>query len=269
MKKRKNDIVGMNKWTEEVLRLLAEPQPAGAPKVINGFRIPKWWECAWRRIPCKRSTCSFCGRLRKLGFGPEMRDEQLEDSEENFKEMVEVLRYQAKDLGIPPEMLLGGREITEDDFDDNGKLIETAEEEEWEENRPPEAETFLLYRRVKCWSAPISRYVYLDEHKNEVWAKTEAVRDLTWYASLTLSKVYRQLTTRWEMTRARKDADEEELEFGKIETVYTGYVIREMISIIERSLIELSKENMHPPFMEVLKNFRRLKPSILAIAPKR
>ena len=79
------------------------------------------------------------------------------------------------------------------------------------------------------------------------------------------SKVYRQLSTKWEVSRNRDD--EYEQEFGKLETAYTGYVIRQCVRFTEEVLIELSE--LHAPFQLVLEHFRRLKPSILAVAPKR
>ncbi|OHA90199.1 MAG: hypothetical protein A2832_02395 [Candidatus Zambryskibacteria bacterium RIFCSPHIGHO2_01_FULL_44_22b] len=81
-----------------------------APKEISGFKIPRWWECQWRRVSCKRSTCTFCGRLDDL------KRFLSEENEESKDILSQVIHYQAKDLGIPPEYLLGGPEINEDSF---------------------------------------------------------------------------------------------------------------------------------------------------------
>ena len=31
----------------------------------DNFKIPKWMDCTWRRIPCGRDSCSICGKINK------------------------------------------------------------------------------------------------------------------------------------------------------------------------------------------------------------
>ena len=254
MKKKQDVLVPQTteKWTEEISKLIFEDKAKAElpPRLIDGFRVPKWWECAWRRNPCRLRTCRFCKMMwaNEAKFtdavtssvGELMRDDEL--SEEKGR--------------ISPHDIVLDNDTTE---------ITDEEWEEFQANEPPEPETFPMYRRLMSWLDPIAKYTFVKEEQKEPWRTTEAYKDLLWYSMLLPSKVYRQLSTKWEVSRNRDD--EYEQEFGKLETAYTGYVIRQCVRFTEEVLIELSE--LHAPFQLVLEHFRRLKPSILAVAPKR
>lgn len=257
-------------WSAELQRLVAKPLHShGAPTVIDGFKVPEWWECTWRRVPCRAPTCRFCGRFEKVkrllesdgtrgGNGSDsdadVESEESEQQEADLADLKEVTAFQAKDLGIREEDVFG-EEVDEDDFDENGEFIGEIEEPE---RLIPEPESFLLYRRVKRWSRPLTRYVGEAAELGEPWAKTDAAEDLLWYGTLIIGKVYRELSTRWEVTHGLQS-----MELMKPEYVYTGYVLREISEIITRSLLELAKS--HTDLETPLKQFRRLKPSIVDI----
>lgn len=268
--KRKTPEKRVDAWSAELQRLVAKPLPShGAPKEIDGFKVPEWWECTWRRVPCRAQTCRFCGRFEKVkrllesggtrgdydrGNDAEAESEESKQQEADLADLKEVTAFQAKDLGIREEDVLG-EEVDEDDFDEDGNYIG---EEDEPERLIPEAETFLLYALVKRWSRPLTRYVGEAHERGEPWAKTDAAKDLLWYGTLIIGKVYRELSTRWEVTHGLQS-----MEFMNPEYVYTGSVLREISDIITHSLLELAK--FHPDLETPLKQFRRLKGSILDI----
>ena len=252
MKKQKEIRVDEKKWTEEVSKLLSAQELSVElpPKVVGDFKVPVWWECQWRRNRCNLRTCRFCKMMwtNEAKFtdavtssvGELIRDDELSE---------ETGRISPHDIVIDSDV----DEITDEEF------------AEFLANEPPEPETFPMHRRLMSWLNPIARYTFVKEEQKEPWTSTEAYKDLMWYSMLLPSKVYRQLSTKWEVSRERDD--EYEQEFGRLETAYTGYVIRQCVFYTEQALLELTK--LHPPFEEVLKNFRRLKPSILALAPRK
>jgi len=247
------------RWlSHEVSKIVRERDRENTPpEEINGFKIPKWWECQWRRIGCQKKSCPFCGRLQRL-----MRELPTE-GDESGDHPFRVLEYQAKDFGIPKEYLPQNyeREITEDDFDDEGKLISDIEDEG--DDALPEPEKFLLYRRARWWFAPLGAYIAGAESKKEKWAESDAAQDLMWYGTMLSSKIYRQLCTRYEAAHAAREERKNVLEFSRIELGYTGYVLREIVSIIEKALKELSAKSEMHSLEEVESKFGRLKPSIL------
>lgn len=247
---REQATVNATQWSAEIHKLLAAQAsaPEAPPKVIDGFEIPVWWECSWRRIRCNLQTCRFCRTMwasetkTSAYIGELVQDDELSGA---------TGRQNPHDI------------IIESD-------AEELSGEEWEEfraNEPPDADRFLLHRRIMFWLNPLVRYLYPHELRGDAWAKSDAAQDLLWYATLLPSKVYRQLSTKWEVARSRDDEDEQE--FGRIETGYTGYCVRECVRLIEQSLVLLSREDMHPPLQTVLAEFRRFKPSIIALCPRR
>ncbi|MDO8564465.1 MAG: hypothetical protein Q7R88_00540 [bacterium] len=257
-------------WSEEFKRLLATPLiPEGVPKDIDGCKVLVWWECTWRREPCRKELCRFSGRFEKvkrlLGLPDEpgekapkeksvgkTMEEALATPENDLADLREVTAFQAKDLGLRENEVLG-EEITEEDFDENGEYMG----EEEPARLIPEPETFLLYRRVKRWSAPLVRYVAeAGDERKQKWAESEAAHDVLWYSSLLVGKIYRQLSTKWEISH-----DIESMEDMKVEFIYTGYVLREISRIIEHSLTELVQSESD--LLVSLRQFRRLKGSIL------
>lgn len=233
------------------------------PTQIEGFKIPSWWECQWRRIPCAKNECTFCGRLEKLEnlMSQSEYEEDLEELEEKtYDDLRQVVRYQAKDMGIPEEYLMGGYKEDDDDF-----YYEDYDPKE----KPLDPKKFLIYRIVERWSRPLVYVIGKAEEKKYFWTKKEEIKDLVWYSSMLGSKVYRQLSTKREERESLDKNNKFNSSIIKIEISYNGYVLREMIRIVEDSIEKICKNKKIPhqeEFREVSKRFKKIKPLILDIA---
>src|SRR3989344_3864783 len=123
------------------------------PTEIDGFKIPDWWECQWRRVPCQRQNCTFCGRLAALGRA--MGNDDIEAAEQASS----ALHYQAKDDGIPEEYLYGV-DIEEDDFDEEGWL-------KLEDELDKAIENSIIYRLVERCPRPLANLLSKAEENKE------------------------------------------------------------------------------------------------------
>lgn len=177
------------------------------------FEMPKWMECGWRRVGCGRDDCPLCGRIKKdrqghieKGEDPDSWKSVFEDVSRNFKEVLEAIKQDAKQRGI---------DIT--NIDDI--------------KEPPEPEEFLLYNKAHEWRKFVCAILEEAADSGELWLDTEVGQDLSWYSSLLLGKIYRQLSNRWEMDHG--DA------YGEFDYEYTQKVIKESLKIIKQSLQEL------------------------------
>ena len=152
-------------------------------------------------------------------------------------------------------------DIEEDDFDEEGWL-------KLEDELDKAIENSIIYRLVERWSRPLVHFLSKAEENKESWVDSEEVEDLIWYSLMLPRKVYRQLSTRWEVSHASGELRKIVRETSSVELGYTGYAIRESISIIEKSLKELSSKKdftQSEQFKTVLKMFMRLKPVLLDI----
>ena len=145
----------------------------------EGFRMPKWMECTWRRVPCGRDDCPICGRIKKdrqrhieKGEDPDDIKYVLEDAGRNFKEALQMIKRDAERMGIKIANI------------DNIK-------------EPPEPEEFSLYRKVEEWNKKVFKIAKEAELSGNWWIYTETSADLFWYANILLAKVYRQFCNRW------------------------------------------------------------------------
>lgn len=186
-------------------------------EVEEVFEMPKWMDCSWRRIPCGEDKCPICGRIKKdrqrhieKGENPDTTESALEDISRNFKEVMEVIREDAKKHG----------------FD-----IETQDVEEIKE--PPRPNEFPIYNKLKNWHHDIYKIADESDATNSTWLFNEAAEDLLWYANTILAKTYRQLCNAWQIERGE--------EYGDEDHKYTGYVISECLSILKNSLLVLSR----------------------------
>ena len=181
------------------------------------FKMPKWMECAWRRVACGKDDCPICGKIKKdrqkhieKGEDPDDIKSVLEDVKQNFKETLEMIKKDCEARGI---------ELTN---------IENIKE-------PPEPEEFPLYQEIKRWNREIFQTANEAELFGNWWIYTEAAANLFWYANTLLSKVYRQFCNRWHIEN--KD------EYGEFDYQYTRYVLKECLKILKNSLKELVSNN--------------------------
>ena len=185
-----------------------------AKKAKTEYQIPKWMECSWRRVPCGKKTCPLCSRLvsgHEDHLGGEEPDEMemiFADVAHGFKETLELIKQDAKTKGLSIVNL------------DNVK-------------EPPRPQAFPFYRKVAIWHRQLSALATAAEIGGDLWIATEAAADVLWYKNILLSKIYRQLCTRWEQKQG--------VEYGDVDLAYTGKVLKEVAGILEKSLCQLSQ----------------------------
>jgi hypothetical protein len=176
-----------------------------------------WQDCQWKRDACGRDDCPICGPIKRQraehiakGEDPDSVKAALADVSKNFQEMVELLTKMAKEKGID---------------------LTAAEGEPAPE--PPLPIDYPLYNKIMDWRQGIYDIAEASDITSDAWLYTEAGEDLMWYASTLLVKVYRQLTTIWRIQNGRG-------EFLDLEYKYTGYVIGQVLKILDKALLELS-----------------------------
>lgn len=197
------------------------------------FKMPKWMECAWRRVPCGKDDCPICGRIKKdrqkhieRGEDPDDVKSVFEDVSQNFKETLEIIKKDAERKGI---------DITN---------IENIQE-------PPEPEEFPLYQKVEKWNKEVFRTANEAELSGSFWIYTEAAADLFWYANTLLAKIYRQLCNRWHIKK--RDS------YGEFDYQYTQNILKECLEILKKSLKEteentqFQKESLNSLLSQLLK----------------
>ncbi|MEW6200621.1 MAG: hypothetical protein AB1546_01485, partial [bacterium] len=76
-------------------------------EIKTDFKIPKWWDCQWRRVGCGEISCPMCGRHIKRrqkhlekGKDPDDLHNVLEDVADIFAETKEMLKKGIKKQGI-------------------------------------------------------------------------------------------------------------------------------------------------------------------------
>ena len=69
------------------------------------FKMPKWMDCAWRRVACEKDSCPICGRINKdrkrhieAGEDPDDIGMVFEDVGRTFKETLELIKKDAENL---------------------------------------------------------------------------------------------------------------------------------------------------------------------------
>jgi len=208
-------------------------------KTIEKFKMPKWMECTWRRVPCGKNDCPICGRIKRdrqrhilKGEDPDDIKYILEDVRRNFKEVLEMIKKDCERKGI---------ELTNVD-----KIKE-----------PPAPEEFPLYKKVKSWRNSV--FNILKNPRFEFWIYTEPVQDLFWYANILTAKVYRQLCNQWHIEHGD--------EYGEFDYQYTKYVLRECLRILKRALGELINGGIYQKekFRLLLLELQKLENQIIKI----
>ncbi|MBU4331620.1 hypothetical protein KKD19_06045 [Patescibacteria group bacterium] len=223
-----------------------KPKPQFSPPNANKddyeMEAPKWWECQWRRIPCGKDECPFCGRRNRQikkhlarGEDPDSMKAVFEDVEENFKEVGEMLRKDAKRMGIDLNNL--------DDADCQPS---------------PEPDELPLYNQVYKWQRSLMLALGKAGDQQEPWTETEDFKDLVWYSGTLLAKTYRQLTSKWEADQG------DEYALGDYD--YTRYIMNESIKIMEQALDTAKRESyFHIDFSILADELDELKMEVLLI----
>ncbi len=211
------------------------------PKIIDGFKVPVWWECGWRRKNCKKRSCVLCGgiitdREKHIAKG------------ENPDSMKSVLEDVGQSLGDALAMVKA-------DLEKRGIDITNIEDIK----KPPESQSYPLYRKIYKWRNGIIKLIDKANETNEVWISTEPAADLLWYIYTLSAKTYRQLCNRWHI----KNGDG----YGEFDYKYTQYVLGEVLDILENSLVQLTKLNSQQQvvLMFALNQLNKLKKPILSI----
>lgn len=183
--------------------------------------MPKWMDCAWRRIACEKDDCPICGRIKKdrqkhieKGEDPDSIESAMEDAGNNFKEVLAAIKADAKAHGIEIE-----------NIPDNVKDME----------EPPAPETYPLYLKLNNWRQDIYKLADESDEASNAWLYSEAGQDLLWYANTLAAKTYRQLSNCWHLERGD--------EYGDFDYKYTAYVLEECINFLKKALAELSKSD--------------------------
>jgi len=187
------------------------------------FKMPKWMECTWRRVPCGKDECPICGRIKRdrqrhieKGENPDDIKSVLEDVSQDFKEAMEMIGRDAERMGI--------------DITNLEKIKE-----------PPQPKEFPLYNKVEEWNKSVRTIRNEAELFGEFWLDTEEATDLFWYANILMAKTYRQLCNKWHI----KKGDD----YGEFDRRYTDYVLKECREILKKSLKELA--NNYPQKREL------------------
>lgn len=184
--------------------------------ISGDFKIPKWWDCAWRRVSCEKDECRMCGKIKQDRLTHIMKGEDPDDMGSVFEDVgnslggaLAMIKQHAAEMGI---------DITN---------INEAELEE-----PPEPDTFFLYQKAAEWQDEIAAIIKDADLRGNAWLFTKSAADLGWYKNTLLVKTYRQLCNRWHLDRGD--------EYGEVDYQYTKYVLGECLKILEKSLDELS-----------------------------
>ena len=232
---RKSSSDGERKWMEE----------RGFEYIgtIGDFKISKWWECTWRRVPCGKYECKICGKIKQdrlrhimKGEDPDGMKSVFEDVGNSLGGALAMIKQHAAEMGI---------DITN---------INEAELEE-----PPEPEVFPLYKKAAEWQKEVTTIIQDADLRGSAWLFTEAAADLGWYKNTLDAKIYRQLCNRWHLDRGD--------EYGDVDHKYTKYVLKECIKILKKSLAKLSSiGSLHSgELTRVLSRLKDLEGTILAI----
>jgi hypothetical protein len=208
----------------------------------DDFEYPAWQECTWRRVPCNKPDCPMCGRIQRQrqkhidqGEDPDDIEYVMADVKETFKETFELLKKNTKDLNI--------------DFEN---LDEDCVSE-------PEPEEYLIYNNLMEWRRKVYDLANQARSMKAWWVDTDPGKDLTWYANLLPSKVYRLLIDLWEIKNQDQDV--------KFDYDYTKYVIRECLKSIYQAFEQLAvfDTDKKQPFTNLQKQLKSLEKEILLI----
>lgn len=203
--------------------------------------MPKWMDCAWRRVPCGRDNCPICRRVKEerdrhlaSGEDPDAIETVLEDVGRSLKEALAMIKADAKRRGF---------KITNLD-----KISE-----------PPRPGAWPLYIRVKEWRDGIYGLADESDMTSSAWLYTDEAEDLLWYVNTLIAKTYRQLCNRWHL----KHGDE----YGQEDYAYTRYVLGECFKILKESLavftgMEIEQKNKLKLALLILNN---LEEEVMAI----
>lgn len=217
------------------------------PNKIDNFVVPKWWECGWRRVPCNKKNCRVCGRIIKdhqrhieKGENPDSWESVSEDIRNSFEETTELIKEEVEEMGL--------------DWSEVRSVDSGLQKEEM-----PNPRQFPVYRKATRWRNKIYQIAGIASEDDELWLESEMAADLMWYKNTLVSKIFRQLTNRWDLARGDRSA--------RVDYFYTRYVLGECLVILKRSLKTLSllQSNQKAELMLTFSSLQKLEQEILAI----
>lgn len=221
------------------------PQSGSAfPEVINGFRVPRWWECSWRRVSCGEDGCRICGKIKQdrlrhvaAGEDPDDPEHLFADVRNSLQETLQMVRKHAEEMGI---------DIV------SAEAVENVA-------GPPEPHEFPCYNEVARWYEVLDELVQDAKLRENYWLFTEAAADLLWYRGTLLTKTYRQLCTRWDLDHGE--------EHGDVDYHYTKYALGECFRILKNSFTDLSTLDspQQAGLRQSLVELKQLEESVLGI----
>lgn len=194
------------------------------PKTIRGFRIPEWWDCEWRRVPCNKKSCKLCGKLQRererhiaAGEDPDDPEVFMHDIEKSLEETKVMIEREMKRMGVAIEEI-------------------DIEEEKRDDLFLKKLKSHPLQKKVMKWAHAVHDIFHRAMDTNTLWLGTEAAANLNWYSPLLAVKTARQLSNNEEI----KQGDDETREVAETDHEYIRYVMKECIHILEASLNELA-----------------------------
>lgn len=199
----------------------------------------EYMRCSWYRNACFKETCPICGPIRaarekhiRRGEDPDSLDIMMEDAGNSLKDVLQMIKADAKQQGIDIENI--------DDIEE-----------------PPEPEDFPLYKEVAAWREKVGAHIEkAEESGNDFWLCTEAGADLLWYRNTLAAKTYRQLCNRWHM----ENGDE----YGEFDYECTALILAEVCDILDASLAQLGGTS-NETFLKLRPPLAKIKKNVLAI----
>ena len=177
--------------------------------------MPLWQDCSWIRKACKKDSCPICSRIKKdrarhiaKGEDPDTMESALVDVGNNFKEVLQMIKKDARSKGF-----------------DISNIDEIKES--------PESDIYPLYHKIKSWREGIYELADKSDETSSSWLYSEAGEDLLWYTNTLLVKSMRQLDNNWHI--AEGDG------YGEFDHEYTGWVIQECLGYINKALDKLKE----------------------------
>jgi len=217
------------------------------PKKIDNFTVPRWWECGWRRVPCNKKDCRVCGRVLRdrdrhliRGTDPDGWEVIGQDIRNSFEETTELIKEEVEEMGLDWEEVRSAAA----NFKKDGM---------------PNLRESPIYRKVARWRSNIYQIAEVAMEDDELWLESEMGADLMWYKNTLVSKIFRQLTNCWDLSRGERSA--------RVDYFYTRYVLGECIAILKKSLRQLSllQSGQKAELMLSFAGLRKLEQEILSI----
>ena len=174
------------------------------------------------------------------GENPDSWESVSEDIRNSFEETTELIKEEVEEMGL------------------NWGEVRAATAD-FQKEEMPNPRQFPVYRKTTKWRNKIYRIAQIALDDDELWLESEMAADLMWYKNTLVSKIFRQLTNRWDLARGDRSA--------RVDYFYTRYVLGECVAILKKSLRDLSllQSGQKAELILTLAGLQKLEPEILAI----